>query len=197
MYKRCKKCETWKPFEDFYKCNKAADNHQTHCKLCKSEWAKKADNKPANITHKTCSKCNIHKPASEFRKCRVSKDGLRGDCRLCHSERDRTYRQSNKDRKLELNRAYTRRNKHKVLAKTRRYQSAKLNRMPLEMSEIEKQQILDLYAEARRLTEITGTPHEVDHIIPLQGKEQQGYHELSNLQILPRSENRRKSNKIQ
>ena len=38
--------------------------------------------------------------------------------------------------------------------------------------------------------------HEVDHIIPLNGKNISGLHTLSNLQYLPASDNRRKSNKF-
>lgn len=195
MYKRCKSCVTWKPFEDFHKCKKAADKHQTHCKVCKSERARQVKNVDPNLTHKTCNKCHTEKPVAEFRKCRVNKDGLRHDCKVCQSKADKVYRQLNKERKLELSRAYTLRNKDKVLAKTRKYQAAKLNKMPnLPPEDLEK--IKEIYAEARRITLETGVPHEVDHIVPLQGKEKQGLHEPSNLQIVPRSVNRRKSNKI-
>lgn len=195
MYKKCKKCDIWKPFEDFYKCNKAADKHQTHCKNCKSEFARQSNNVAAS-THKTCNKCSIKKPVSEFRKCRTNKDGLRHDCKTCHSAANKAYRQANKERKLELNRAYTLRNKDKVLAKTRKYQAKKLNRTPEYLTDQDIQVMRDIYAEARRLTQTTGVPHEVDHIVPLQGKEAQGNHEPSNLQIITRAENRRKSNKV-
>jgi hypothetical protein len=196
MYKKCKSCDTWKPFEDFYKCKKAADKHQTHCKNCKSEWARQVKNTNSNLTHKTCNKCHTEKPAAEFRKCSVNRDGLRHDCKVCHSEADRAYRQLNKERKLELNRAYTLRNKDKVLAKTRKYQAKKLNRTPEYLTEDDFQAMKEMYTEARRLTEQTGIPHEVDHIVPLQGREAQGMHEPSNLQIITRSENRSKSNKV-
>jgi hypothetical protein len=135
MYKKCKSCVTWKPFEDFYKCKKAADKHQTHCKVCKSERARQVKTTDPNLTHKTCKKCHTEKLVTEFRKCRVNKDGLRHDCKVCQSEADKAYRQLNKERKLELNRAYTRRNKDKVLAKTRRYQAKKLNRTPEYLTE--------------------------------------------------------------
>lgn len=52
------------------------------------------------------------------------------------------------------------------------------------------------YDEASRLTRETGIRHEVDHIIPLQGRNVTGFHHQDNLQILTRSENARKSNRF-
>jgi excisionase family DNA binding protein len=52
------------------------------------------------------------------------------------------------------------------------------------------------YAEARRLTETTGVPHHVDHIIPLQGDYVSGLHVETNLQVLPATDNIRKLNKV-
>lgn len=53
------------------------------------------------------------------------------------------------------------------------------------------------YDEAVRLTRETGVPHEVDHIFPLMGDTVSGLHVPENLQILTRSANRTKQNKVQ
>jgi len=53
-----------------------------------------------------------------------------------------------------------------------------------------------IYKNARRITKETGIPHEVDHIIPVNGSNVCGLHVENNLQILPRLLNRRKSNEL-
>ncbi|GEM_PF-6253929 len=50
------------------------------------------------------------------------------------------------------------------------------------------------YREAARLSRMTGVPHEVDHIIPLVGRNVSGLHVAANLRVIARDENRRKGN---
>jgi len=60
----------------------------------------------------------------------------------------------------------------------------------------DNERIKEYYIEAERLTKETGICHEVDHIIPLQGKMISGLHVHNNLQILTRSQNRAKKNSV-
>ncbi|MBP2498421.1 hypothetical protein ABID82_005107 [Methylobacterium sp. PvP062] len=53
-----------------------------------------------------------------------------------------------------------------------------------------------VYAEARRMTDVTGIPHEVDHIEPLQHELLCGLHVPWNLQVKTRDANRRKGNRL-
>lgn len=61
----------------------------------------------------------------------------------------------------------------------------------------DRKKIADIYREANRITRRTGVPHEVDHIIPLQGKSVSGLHVETNLRVIPRSENIKKSNRYE
>lgn len=55
--------------------------------------------------------------------------------------------------------------------------------------------IEQFYVDARTLTESTGIPHHVDHIVPLTSKLVCGLHCQFNLQILPSVENLKKFNR--
>lgn len=56
--------------------------------------------------------------------------------------------------------------------------------------------ILNIYAEARRITDQTGIQHVVDHVIPLRGKNVCGLHVLENLRVIQATENSVKHNKL-
>jgi len=56
--------------------------------------------------------------------------------------------------------------------------------------------IIAKYQLAAMLSQASGEPYHVDHIIPLQGKKVSGLHVFSNLRVIPGSDNSKKSNKF-
>jgi hypothetical protein len=54
---------------------------------------------------------------------------------------------------------------------------------------------LKIYLKCKQISKLTGIPHEVDHIVPLLGKNVSGLHVPWDMAIIPAKENREKSNK--
>ena len=101
-----------------------------------------------------------------------------------------------KERREELQQAqrdYYRRNVGAHLDRNAARRAAQIERTPAwsdpnEMGEI--------YNSAAEISEITGVPHEVDHVIPLQGQHVSGLHHQDNLLVVPKSDNRTKGNRF-
>lgn len=94
---------------------------------------------------------------------------------------------ANPEKRREIVNRSARNNSDVVLAKTRKYQLSKIQRVP-PWADIEK--IKAIYQEAKR------TGMTVDHIIPLRGQTVSGLHVENNLQLLPGSVNYSKGNKF-
>ena len=74
--------------------------------------------------------------------------------------------------------------------------AAKREACPAWLSETQLLAIRAFYEEATRLTKNTGVAHEVDHIVPLQGRSVRGLHVPWNLQILEKTANISKYNTL-
>jgi hypothetical protein len=111
-------------------------------------------------------------------------------------EIERSWRARNPDRVAAHNskagRKWASNNKGRRLASVRARQLAKRQRTPAWADHV---MIRAYYETAAELTVATGIPHEVDHVIPLQGELISGLHVHDNLRILTRSENRSKQNR--
>lgn len=73
-----------------------------------------------------------------------------------------------------------------------RRRAAELNAVPAWLTGSDLAEISIIYQAARQMTLATGVPHEVDHIIPLQGKTVQGLHVPWNLRVVTATANRAK-----
>lgn len=173
---------------------------------------------------KLCKLCNTTKEAKFFTKNSSLRDGLHSYCKDCSKIRSAEWYKANRDTQLEKNKlkykenteAYRARRKaqyakekevakqktaewkrlHKdrVNATKAKRRAFKLKATPSWLSEIQLQQIADIYWLAADVSRITGESYHVDHIVPLQGKCVCGLHVPWNLQVLPSSENASKGN---
>ncbi len=112
------------------------------------------------------------------------------------NSRRKRHMDKHKDYYNEYHKWYRENNRGKFVAKSVRYEQRKECRTPSWLTDSDHQEIEDFYTEAARLTDLTGIPFQVDHIIPLKGKKVSGLHVPENLQILQYQENCRKSNKF-
>lgn len=102
------------------------------------------------------------------------------------NEKQRLWREKNKDKLKEQ--------RQRVKLKQREYQQKRRAKVKEQLpSDADLTLIREFYIMAERKTIETGIPHEVDHIIPIS---KGGLHHQDNLQVLTRSENRIKGNKI-
>lgn len=83
-----------------------------------------------------------------------------------------------------------------VKTKKAKNRASFLKRMPKWLTPTDKWMIKEAYHIATLRTQATGIIWEVDHIIPLQGKNVSGLHVPANLQIMPKSKNCSKGNKF-
>lgn len=98
-----------------------------------------------------------------------------------HRNWQRRWNENNRGRKNALTAAYA---KHVKLA------------TPRWLNQKDWAEITSRYDEAARISRETGSPHHVDHIIPLRGKWVSGLHVPENLRVVPAAENARKKNRF-
>ena len=159
---------------------------------------------------KACTKCGEVKPLEDFHVEKNIKSGRKAACKECYNASNKKYYAENSDDVNARNRKRYEENRDKDLARkkkdrednpeknaarTAKYRSAKLEQIPSWSDDDDLEAIKKVYENCRLMSILTGIPHEVDHIIPLQGEDIRGFHHSTNLAIIPASLNASKSNK--
>jgi hypothetical protein len=155
---------------------------------------------------KVCTKCGESKPLSVFCKDSQKKDGLHPHCRSCRSKRASKWREANKEEINKKQREYRLVNLEEIRRKDRlrnndpkrkasknarqRYYLVKYR----SLNNICRKDTEAIYRDCVWLNNHSKEQYEVDHIVPLQGKNVCGLHVPWNLQILSAKRNRIKSN---
>jgi 5-methylcytosine-specific restriction endonuclease McrA len=174
MIKACTKCLVEKPQESFSPRKNRGLSYKSWCKSCESS------------------------AQSERNKLRMKTDP---EFRSKSFERLAIWGKKNKTKRLAAD-AKNRRDKYatnpeyhsKAISHTAKRRAIQLKATPPWLSPEQEEAINKTYYKCSELSLTTGKNHDVDHIVPLQGKSVCGLHVPWNLQILTASENRSKGN---
>jgi len=169
--KTCSKCRQSKPYTDFDKHSKCIGGVVSTCKICRKHYQELNKNRD-----------------NAQRRAKYAKDPANRDAG------NKQYYQRKQPQISEYYKAYISKNRarfrHYYNAKSVEYVNSKKQQTPVWLTKSQKKQMIGIYRDC-----LEG--FEVDHIIPLQGKAARGLHVPWNLQYLPMSVNRRKSNKLE
>lgn len=168
---RNKDCTNIKPqpFTNFVKDERYKDGYQNRCKSCQKKYDA--------LRFKNNQQVILAKSAIYYRNNLESARKRRAEYRKSHKELQKA---------LEAN--WRKNNPGKAREKCRRYQAKKLNATPKWLTDEHVKELQRIYSNCPK-------DYEVDHVIPIQGKNVSGLHVPWNLQYMLKSVNRSKSNK--
>ena len=112
------------------------------------------------------------------------------------ADADRERRAASPEKYKALAKAWNERNRGRRNALTAARAAHVKRATPGWLTADDKAKIVAVYNEAARLTRETGVPHQVDHIVPLRGREVSGLHVPANLRVITAAENAGKKNKF-
>lgn len=191
--KKCYKCKKLKEKTEFYKNKSQKDGLCTTCKDCNKaaslKWAKDNPEK-INARNAVWAKNNPEKNRQRIKKWRAKNSEK-------VNARERELRAQNPARYLARIKKWQSKNKSVVVFHIAKRRAAKKNACPAWLSAIDFAQIQEFYDVALAKTMQTGIKHNVDHIVPLQGKNVSGLHVPWNLQVITARDNFSKNNKFE
>jgi hypothetical protein len=183
--KLCTKCNQSKPLDQFGQHSKMKDGLRVRCKPCNNEDSRQYGQSHV-AEHNAYSKLWKQRNP-EKHKLNTKKDNLK------RREAIRQWYRDNKEQHWFLRQVWISNNKEKHLLSNRihtaKRRAAQLKATPIWLTQEHLDMITKIYTDCPK-------GFEVDHIIPLLGKEVRGLHVPWNLQAIPMPENRAKNNKV-
>lgn len=178
--KKCSKCNLAKSLSEFSRCSARADGLQNYCKSCAAKKTKTWQNSNQDDYRQLVKKWKEN-----------NKERVRD---INNNYRKLYYEKYPENVKLSKKK-WRDKNKHliSIYSACRRKQ---IDRQSVKLSKDMLIEIKSIYDQSKILSEQTGIPHHVDHIIPLKAKMCSGLHVPWNLQIITASENVRKGNRM-
>ena len=203
--KKCNQCKIIKSTDDFWKDNSKKDNLCTLCKNCKrqSNLSYRLVNiESIKLAKKAWYNVNVEKNrtySASYRKEHVeSIKNIQARWYSANADsvnaKKAADKASNPEKHRALSKAYKKANPGKVNARSSKRHCAKLQRTPEWLSIEQIREIEQFYIDASELSWLSNGGLQVDHIIPILGKNVSGLHVPWNLQLLDSSDNNKKRN---
>jgi hypothetical protein len=191
--KKCSKCLEVKDISNF---TRPTGNLMFYCKLCTrksaTEW--RSRNKERVAIHKRSYYLKyaerIKAKGRLYHKNNAEKIKARGE--LYRSKNKLTLRERKRLGALK----WRHNNPHLAAAMQQKQRSTRSKRVPKWLNSLHYEEISKIYFKACQKSKQTGIKHQVDHIVPLRGKNVSGLHVPWNLQVIPALDNARKGNKF-
>jgi 5-methylcytosine-specific restriction endonuclease McrA len=196
--KICTKCKIEKSVAEFSKNRTHADGLRYSCKRCDQVRSAKQRANPAYVEREKQRCLNNREKLLVYKKQYYEK----------HKEKHRALTaaryKNNREATIMRSAAWAKAHPAERLHDCRMRQLTKHRAVLPWLTKGQHQEIREFYRCARELTRQTGIAHEVDHIVPLRGKqwlnghliEVRGFHAPWNLQIITAKENNKKLNKF-
>jgi len=209
--KTCKNCKKKRSIDNFYKEGRNSDGFGGKCKDCLKIMAKRVSDqnklkRKIKKSSKVCCSCKKMLQASLFNSNKSTADWLSSICKNCASEYKKQYYKNEdvKDRESKRLKEFAENNKKHLQEYRREYYSRPEVKAKKNINSINSQRrqreripswenlnsIKDFYMKSRK------AGLEVDHIVPINSELVCGLHCVDNFQLLTRSENARKGNRL-
>ena len=184
MSKICKKCKEIKYLDQFSKNITNKDGLQDNCKACNKVYRERPEVEKRNKKYRASPESRQYQ--REYNQNPEYRE----------RERKRDMIPTRKQTRKKLEQLDRKNNPSKFTARTAKYRAIKLQRTPKWLNSEQLKEIDQFYLLAEELQWLSMELLEVDHIVPLRGKNVSGLHVPWNLQILPKPLNASKSNKL-
>ena len=170
-----------------------------YCRVCRQKR-----NRPAQVAHENLPENRAKKRAADAEYAQRNKERVaayKADWAAKNrkelAEKRRAKYLENRSEVLRKTAEWKRANPAMVNARSMKRHAGKTCRTPAWLTDLDKFVIQEIYDLAQMMTQMTGTPHEVDHILPLHGQTVSGLHVPWNLRVIPQSHNASKQNKVE
>ena len=142
------------------------------------------------IRHKDAYIARAKKNANhEKRKEYFARDDIKARARTT----TKRWVEENPERKIAADKAYVAANPARVRSYKAKRRAKEKQATPQWLTPAQWAEIRDVYEVAEQLTQSSGTPYQVDHIVPLEGRIVCGLHVPWNLRAIPGVENKRRT----